>query len=239
VSKADLSKEPAQVAAMFDQVASTYDITNDLLSFGQSRFWRGIVRKAVDPLAGQSILDLAAGTGSSTAAFAKPGVRLVAGDFSEGMLAEGRKRHPQIEFVFADATDLPFANQEFDATTISFGLRNVVDVDAALSQMFRVTKPGGKIVVCEFSKVTNPVFRPLYNFYLKRLLPMFSRFASKTPEAYAYLAESIEAWPDQKALATKIEAAGFSKVTHKNLSLGIVAIHTGFKPLAKKSNGSN
>lgn len=126
---------------MFDEVAPTYDKTNDLLSFGQSRLWRGIVAKAVDPRSGQSILDMAAGTGSSTVAFARPGVRLVAGDFSEGMLAEGRKRHPEIEFVFADATKLPFKAKEFDATTISFGLRNVVDVEAALSEMFRVTKP--------------------------------------------------------------------------------------------------
>ena len=239
MSKADLTKQPAQVAAMFDQVAATYDITNDLLSFGQSRLWRGIVRKAVEPRAGQSILDLAAGTGSSTAAFAGEGVRLVAGDFSEGMLAEGRKRHPEIEFVFADATKLPFANEEFDATTISFGLRNVVDVEAALAQMYRVTKPGGRIVVCEFSKVTNPVFKPFYGFYLKRILPMFSSLASKTPEAYAYLAESIEAWPGQQQLAGKIAAAGFENVTYKNLSLGIVAIHKGFKPLAKTSNGAN
>ena len=239
MSKADLTKQPAQVAAMFDQVAATYDITNDLLSFGQSRLWRGIVRKAVEPRAGQSILDLAAGTGSSTAAFASEGVRLVAGDFSEGMLAEGRKRHPEIEFVFADATKLPFANEEFDATTISFGLRNVVDVEAALAQMYRVTKPGGRIVVCEFSKVTNPVFKPFYGFYLKRILPLFSSLASKTPEAYAYLAESIEAWPGQQELAGKIASAGFENVTFKNLSLGIVAIHKGFKPLTKTSNGAN
>ncbi len=239
MSKADLTKQPAQVAAMFDQVAATYDITNDLLSFGQSRLWRGIVRKAVEPRAGQSILDLAAGTGSSTAAFAGEGIRLVAGDFSEGMLAEGRKRHPEIEFVFADATKLPFGNEEFDATTISFGLRNVVDVEAALAQMYRVTKPGGRIVVCEFSKVTNPIFKPFYGFYLKRILPLFSSLASKTPEAYAYLAESIEAWPGQQQLAAKIAAAGFEKVTYKNLSLGIVAIHKGFKPLAKSSNGAN
>ncbi len=239
MSKADLTKQPAQVAAMFDQVAATYDITNDLLSFGQSRLWRGVVRKAVEPRAGQSILDLAAGTGSSTAAFAGEGIRLVAGDFSEGMLAEGRKRHPEIEFVFADATKLPFGNEEFDATTISFGLRNVVDVKAALAQMYRVTKPGGRIVVCEFSKVTNPIFKPFYGFYLKRILPLFSSLASKTPEAYAYLAESIEAWPGQLELAAKINAAGFENVTYKNLSLGIVAIHKGFKPLAKSSNGAS
>jgi len=234
VSKADLSKQPAQVAAMFDEVAPTYDKTNDLLSFGQSRLWRGIVAKAVDPQNGQSVLDMAAGTGSSTAAFARPGVRLVAGDFSEGMLAEGRKRHPEIEFVFADATKLPFKAKEFDATTISFGLRNVVDVEAALSEMFRVTKPGGRIVICEFSKVSNPVLRPFYNFYLRKVLPAFSSLASKTPEAYAYLSESIDAWPDQRTLAAKIEKAGYEKVTFRNLSFGIVAIHVGFKPKASK-----
>ena len=234
MSKADLSKKPEQVAAMFDEVAPTYDKTNDLLSFGQSRLWRGIVAKAVDPQNGQSVLDMAAGTGSSTAAFARPGVRLVAGDFSEGMLAEGRKRHPEIEFVFADATKLPFKAKEFDATTISFGLRNVVDVEAALSEMFRVTKPGGRIVICEFSKVTNPVLRPFYNFYLRKVLPAFSSLASKTPEAYAYLSESIDAWPDQRTLAAKIEKAGYEKVTFRNLSFGIVAIHVGFKPKASK-----
>ena len=219
---------------MFDEVAPTYDKTNDLLSFGQSRLWRGIVAKAVDPKSGQSVLDMAAGTGSSTAAFSRPGVRLVAGDFSEGMLAEGRKRHPEIEFVFADATKLPFKAKEFDATTISFGLRNVVDVEAALSEMFRVTKPGGRIVICEFSKVTNPVLRPFYNFYLRKVLPAFSSLASKTPEAYAYLSESIDAWPDQRTLAAKIEKAGYEKVTFRNLSFGIVAIHVGFKPKASK-----
>lgn len=219
---------------MFDEVAPTYDKTNDLLSFGQSRLWRGIVAKAVDPRSGQSILDMAAGTGSSTVAFARPGVRLVAGDFSEGMLTEGRKRHPEIEFVFADATKLPFKAKEFDATTISFGLRNVVDVEAALSEMFRVTKPGGRIVICEFSKVTSPLLRPFYNFYLRRVLPAFSSLASKTPEAYAYLSESIDAWPDQRTLAAKIEKAGYENVTFRNLSFGIVAIHLGFKPKASK-----
>ena len=219
---------------MFDEVAPTYDKTNDLLSFGQSRLWRGIVAKAVDPRSGQSILDMAAGTGSSTAAFARPGVRLVAGDFSEGMLAQGRKRHPEIEFVFADATKLPFKAKEFDATTISFGLRNVVDVEAALSEMFRVTKPGGRIVICEFSKVTNPLLRPFYNFYLRKVLPAFSSLASRTPEAYAYLSESIDAWPDQRTLAAKITKAGYEKVTFRNLSFGIVAIHVGFKQKASK-----
>jgi len=215
---------------MFDQVAETYDLTNDLLSFGQDRAWRCVVAKLVSAKSGQSILDLAAGTGSSSVVFAKPGVRVVAGDFSEGMLAVGRKRHPQLEFVFADATNLPFKDSEFDAVTISFGLRNVVDTKAALTQMLRVTKPGGKLVICEFSRVSNPVLRPLYNFYLNRLLPAFSRLASKTPEAYSYLSESILAWPNQQQLAKLIEEAGWSQVAYKNLTFGVVAVHTAVAP---------
>lgn len=222
---------------MFDSVAPRYDRANDLLSFGQTHRWRLKVRDAVAPKPGQSILDLAAGTGSSSIAFKLEGVRVVASDFSEGMLAEGRKRHESLEFVFADATKLPFKEAEFDATTISFGLRNVVDVDKALSEMFRVTKPGGRVVVCEFSRVQNKTLRPLYEFYLKRILPIFSRLAGQTPEAYDYLAESILAWPTQKKLAKKIAAVGFEKVVYKNLALGAVAIHVGRKP--KKAAAKN
>lgn len=229
MSKANLDKKPAEVAAMFDEVAPTYDKTNSLLSFGQDRRWRKVVRKSVDPKSGQKILDLAAGTGASSVSFLSPGVKVVAGDFSEGMLAVGRKRHPEIEFVFADATALPFANNEFDAVTISFGLRNVVDVPKALAEMYRVTKPGGKIVICEFSKVTAKWLAPFYNLYLNRLLPAFARLGSKTPEAYTYLSESIIAWPNQKQLKTKIEKAGYKNVDFKNLSFGIVAVHKGIK----------
>ena len=229
MSKANLDKKPAEVAAMFDEVAPTYDLTNALLSFGQDARWRKIVRKAVDPRSGQKILDLAAGTGASSVAFARPGVKVVAGDFSEGMLAVGRKRHPEIEFIFADATALPFADAEFDAVTISFGLRNVVDVPKALAEMYRVTKPGGRIVICEFSKVTSRWFAPFYNFYLNQVLPAFSRLGSKTPEAYSYLSESILAWPNQHELKLKIEKAGYTDVVFQNLTLGIVAVHSGFK----------
>jgi demethylmenaquinone methyltransferase/2-methoxy-6-polyprenyl-1,4-benzoquinol methylase len=235
VSKADLAKKPSEVAAMFDSVASKYDRANDLLSFGQTHRWRIKVRDAVAPKPGQSVLDLAAGTGSSSIAFNLEGVRVVASDFSQGMLAEGRKRHPELEFVFADATNLPFAANEFDATTISFGLRNVVDVEKALREMFRVTKPGGRVVICEFSRVQNRFLRPLYEFYLKRLLPVFSRMAGQKPEAYDYLAESILAWPAQKKLAKKIAAAGFEKVVYKNLVFGVVAIHVARKPKKKSS----
>jgi demethylmenaquinone methyltransferase/2-methoxy-6-polyprenyl-1,4-benzoquinol methylase len=235
VSKADLAKKPSEVAAMFDSVASKYDRANDLLSFGQTHRWRIKVRDAVAPKPGQSVLDLAAGTGSSSIAFNLEGVRVVASDFSQGMLAEGRKRHPELEFVFADATNLPFAANEFDATTISFGLRNVVDVEKALREMFRVTKPGGRVVICEFSRVQNSLLRPLYEFYLKRLLPVFSRMAGQKPEAYDYLAESILAWPSQNKLAKKILAAGFEKVVYKNLVFGVVAIHVARKPKKKSS----
>ena len=220
---------------MFDSVASKYDRANDLLSFGQTHRWRIKVRDAVAPKPGQSVLDLAAGTGSSSIAFNLEGVRVVASDFSQGMLAEGRKRHPELEFVFADATNLPFAANEFDATTISFGLRNVVDVEKALREMFRVTKPGGRVVICEFSRVQNSLLRPLYEFYLKRLLPVFSRMAGQKPEAYDYLAESILAWPSQKKLAKKILVAGFEKVVYKNLVFGVVAIHVARKPKKKSS----
>lgn len=220
---------------MFDSVASKYDRANDLLSFGQTHRWRIKVRDAVAPKPGQSVLDLAAGTGSSSIAFNLEGVRVVASDFSQGMLAEGRKRHPELEFVFADATNLPFAANQFDATTISFGLRNVVDVEKALREMFRVTKPGGRVVICEFSRVQNRLLRPLYEFYLKRLLPVFSRMAGQKPEAYDYLAESILAWPSQKKLAKKILSAGFEKVVYKNLVFGVVAIHAARKPKKKSS----
>ena len=229
MSKANLDKKPAEVAAMFDEVAPTYDLTNDLLSLGQSRLWRSRVANRVAPKSGQTILDLAAGTGSSSIAFAKPGVKVIATDFSEGMLAEGRKRHPQLDFRFADATKLPFEDQSIDAVTISFGLRNVVDVPKALGEMFRVLKPGGRVVICEFSHVTLPVFKQFYNFYLTRVLPKVSGLFSKTPEAYSYLADSIVAWPDQAGLAVQLLDAGFENVTFKNLNFGVVAIHVGFK----------
>jgi demethylmenaquinone methyltransferase/2-methoxy-6-polyprenyl-1,4-benzoquinol methylase len=229
VSKADLSKKPADVAAMFDEVAENYDLNNDIMSFGQDRIWRRSTLKAVAPISGQSILDLAAGTGSSSVVFQKPGVRVVAGDFSVGMLAVGRKRHPQLEFVFADATALPFENAEFDTVTISFGLRNVVDTGKALKEMLRVTKPGGKLVICEFSQVQTPVIKQVYNFYLSRLLPLISKLSSKAPAAYTYLGDSILAWPNQQALAKLVEDAGWTNVTFQNQTFGVVAIHSATK----------
>lgn len=228
MSKADLSKNPAAVSAMFDDVAASYDKTNDLLSFGQARLWRRAVRKAISPKAPDRILDIAAGTGTSSMALLADGVSVVAADFSNGMLDEGRKRYPKLEFVFADAMKLPFKDQEFDVVTMSFGLRNVENHNVALKEFFRVLKPGGRLVICEFSHVGG-VFGPLYRLYLKHILPKLSALFSKSPDAYDYLAESIAAWPNQKALKLDIEKAGFSAVKFRNLTLGIVALHKAVK----------
>ena len=213
---------------MFDSVADSYDKTNDLLSFGQARLWRGKVARAVNAKAGEQILDIAAGTGTSSMAFLSEGVRVVAADFSKGMLEVGKKKYPKLEFVFADAMKLPFKDQEFDVVTMSFGLRNVQDHKVALGEFLRVLKPGGRLVICEFSHVPGPL-GVLYRFYLKYFLPKISALFSKSPEAYDYLAESIEAWPKQKDLAQDIANVGFSQVGYKNLSLGIVALHQGVK----------
>jgi demethylmenaquinone methyltransferase/2-methoxy-6-polyprenyl-1,4-benzoquinol methylase len=228
VSKADLSKNPAAVSAMFDDVAASYDKTNDLLSFGQARLWRGAVRKAISPKAPDRILDIAAGTGTSSMALLAEGVSVVAADFSNGMLDEGRKRYPKLEFVFADAMKLPFKDAEFDVVTMSFGLRNVENHSIALKEFFRVLKPGGRLVICEFSHVGG-VFGPLYRLYLRYVLPKLSALFSKSPDAYDYLAESIAAWPNQKALKLDIEKAGFSEVKFRNLTLGVVALHKAVK----------
>ncbi len=217
---------------MFDGVAKNYDKANDLLSFGSARIWRKKVAKLVNSQPGQNILDLAAGTGSSSIVFLREGVKVVAADFSNGMLEEGRKRHPELEFVFADASSLPFADKEFDTVTISFGIRNVERIEVALAEMLRVLKPGGKLVVCEFSRIPNKALHSLYRFYLRNILPTLSALVSKTPEAYSYLAESIDAWPSQRELVKIIETAGFESVSYLNQTFGIVAIHSGFKPKA-------
>lgn len=226
MTKADLNKAPGDVSAMFDQVAKNYDRTNDLLSFYQSRIWRRAVRKAVNPLSGQRILDVAAGTGTSSKALLVPGGEVVAADFSKGMIEQGKKQHPELTFVYADAMKLPFQAAEFDAVTISFGLRNVQKYQTALQEFHRVLKPGGKLVVCEFSKVSGPLGL-LYKLYLRFVLPIVSRIFSSNPEAYTYLSQSIEAWPSQKELEQNIREAGFKNVSYKNLSFGVVALHIG------------
>jgi demethylmenaquinone methyltransferase/2-methoxy-6-polyprenyl-1,4-benzoquinol methylase len=229
VSRADLDKKPAEVQAMFDDVAERYDITNDVLSLGQDRRWRKIVLNAVDPVAGEVVLDLAAGTGTSSQPFRDRGATVVPCDFSVGMLQVGKLAKPHLPFVAGDGTKLPFADNTFDAVTISFGLRNIVDPDAGLRELLRVTKPGGRIVVCEFSSPTWTPFRTVYIEYLMKALPAVARAVSSAPDAYVYLAESIRAWPDQAGLAKRLQKAGWSKVKWRNLSGGIVALHHATK----------
>jgi demethylmenaquinone methyltransferase/2-methoxy-6-polyprenyl-1,4-benzoquinol methylase len=210
---------------MFDGVAERYDLTNDLLSLGQARLWRRAVAQAVDARPGERVLDLAAGTGTSSAPFQQAGASVVACDFSLGMLEVGHDRNPHLDFVAGDATKLPFRDASFDAVTISFGLRNVEDTTAALRELRRVTKPGGRLLVCEFSHPTFAPFRTVYLEYLMRALPAIANRVASNPDAYVYLAESIRAWPDQRGLATLIQASGWSKVAWRDLTGGIVTLH--------------
>ena len=229
VSRADLGKEPDEVAKMFDGVAKRYDLLNDLLSLGRTKAWRKKATKLINPKPGEQILDIAAGTGSSSRPLRDAGAEVIPLDFSAGMLAAGQKRHPDLPFTLGDAQNLPFAQDKFDTTTISFGLRNTSDTQAALAEAFRVTKSGGKIVVVEFSRPTFPLFRTIYIKYLLRALPPIARRFSSNSAAYSYLAESIMAWPDQKLLAKIMETAGWQRVEWTNLTGGIVAIHVGYK----------
>ncbi|GHB43874.1 demethylmenaquinone methyltransferase [Streptomyces cirratus] len=229
MTRASLDKQPHEVASMFDGVAANYDLTNDVLSLGQARLWRKEVAKAVGARPGHKVLDLAAGTATSSLPFAATGAYVVPCDFSLGMLREGKKRHAWLPLTAGDATKLPFKDDVFDTVTISFGLRNVQDTDAALRELYRVTKPGGQVVICEFSQPTWAPFRTLYTEYLMRALPPVARAVSSNPDAYVYLAESIREWPDQPALAALLQKAGWSKVAWRNLSGGIVALHRGVK----------
>ena len=230
VNRADMEKRPDEVSGMFDDVARGYDRTNDLLSLGNAPLWRIATVRAIDPQPGERILDIAAGTGTSSAIIARSGATVVAADFSPGMIAEGRRRHPKIEFVEADAEHLPFGDEEFDAVTISFGLRNIADPIVALGEMYRVLKPGGRLVICEFSHPSNPLMRVGYDGWMKLGMPLVTKLASSNPDAYRYLLESIEQWPDQQTLAQWIRGAGFARVAHRNLTGGVVALHRGRKP---------
>jgi len=223
--RAGLDKQPAEVAAMFDRVASRYDLTNTVLSGGLDAGWRRATRAALDPRPGQVVLDVAAGTAVSTVELAGTGATAIALDFSQGMLRAGASR--PVPKVAGDAMRLPLADRSVDGVVISFGLRNVADPDAALREFHRVTRPGGTLVVCEFSSPTWAPLRTVYTEYLIQALPRIARAVSSNPEAYVYLAESIRAWPDQPALAARLQGAGWSDVGWRNLTGGIVALHRG------------
>ena len=211
VMRAHLDKQPHEVAAMFDGVARRYDLTNTVLSFGRDRGWRRATRLALDLAPGDRVLDLGAGTGVSTAELARSGAYAVGADLSLGMLRAGRASRPAVPLLAADALRLPFP-------------------DAALREMARVTKPGGRLVVCEFSHPTWAPFRVAYLNYLMRALPEVARRVASNPDAYVYLAESIQAWPDQAGLAARVAGNGWGSVAWRNLTGGIVALHRAVRP---------
>jgi demethylmenaquinone methyltransferase/2-methoxy-6-polyprenyl-1,4-benzoquinol methylase len=234
MARAHLDKRPGDVAAMFDSIAGRYDLLNDILSAGQVRLWRRAVARITGARPGERVLDLAAGTGTSSLTFTATGADCVACDFSLGMLRAGRSRlgdaplgpgPGRLGFVAGDALRLPFRDGAFDAVTISFGLRNVADPGAALAEMRRVTRPGGRLVVCEFGTIAIAPVDMLYRRYLTNVLPAIARRTARSPEAYEYLAESIVNWPSQRELCGMIEAAGWSAVRWRDLSLGVVAVH--------------
>ncbi len=229
MARANLNKDPDDVSKMFDGVANRYDFLNDLLSLGRTKAWRKVVTSIIGPKPGLKILDIAAGTGSSTRPLVDAGADVIALDFSAGMIETGRKRHKDIKFVQGDALNLPFEENVFDVTTISFGLRNTSNIDSARKDSLRVTKSGGKIVIAEFSHPSNSIFRFIYLNYLMKAIPIISKKISKNPDAYVYLAESIRAWPNQEGLASKMRDAGWKSVAWQDLTFGIVAVHIGFK----------
>lgn len=230
VSAADQEKQPEQVAQMFDDTAKRYDLMNTLMTFGQAQLWRVQMTRAVAPKPGERILDVAAGTGTSAAPMAKIGALVTCLDLSEGMIEEGRRKQPDLEFIQGSAEELPFDDASFDAVTISFGLRNVSRPRVALSEFYRVLKPGGRLVVCEFSQPPVGVVRRGYNAYMKVAIPGMAKLMSSNPDSYSYLVESIKAWPDQQTLSKWLRTAGFTRVAHRNLSMGMVALHRGHKP---------
>src|ERR1039458_1749676 len=234
MARADLDKRPAVAAPMFDAMGGRYDLLNDILSAGQVRLWRRAVARITGAGLGERVLDLAAGTGTSSLTFTATGADAVACDFSLGMLSEGHRRlgedagrdgRGRLGFVAGDALRLPFRDEAFDAVTISFGLRNVASPGAALAEMRRVTRRGGRLVLCEFSTITVAPVDRLYRGYLRGVLPAIARRTARNPEAYEYLAESITDWPAQRELAGLIRLAGWSAVRWRDLSLGVVAVH--------------
>ena len=224
--QAPQSKQPDDVARMFDGVAPRYDLMNRLLSLGQDAYWRRATTSALDIKPGQRILDLAAGTGTSSAPLVQSGAQVVAVDRSPGMVRIGQQRQPSVSFAVGDGAALPFEDQTFDAVTVSFGLRNMPDPQNVLAELARVTKPGGRLVICEFSTPRASWLHALYRIWLLHVMPIIARF-SANPDSYQYLAQSIIDWPPQEVVARWLQHSGWHAVAYKNLTGGIVALHRG------------
>lgn len=223
---------------MFDAVADRYDRMNAVMTMGQERRWRGIVAGTLAVRRGDRVLDIAAGTGASSLPLAAAGVDVVACDFSFGMLRVGQGRHPQLRFVAGDALRLPFRDETFDAVTISFGLRNVADVEVALREMARVTRPGGRLVVLETSSPHGALLRAGHRVYVERVLPRLARLVSSDAAAYDYLAESVADWPAPAVLADRLASTGWQRVGWRPLLLGAVALHSAVRGGGGRSTGA-
>jgi demethylmenaquinone methyltransferase/2-methoxy-6-polyprenyl-1,4-benzoquinol methylase len=227
--RAQLDRQPGDVARMFDAVADNYDRMNAVMTGGQERRWRRIVADTLAIGPDDLVLDLAAGTGASSATLQERGATVVACDFSQGMLAVGRSRDKTLRFVAGDAMRLPFKDESFSAVTISFGLRNFVDVDGALSELARVTRPGGRLAILETSAPRRQPMRAGHHFYVRNVMPRLARLVASNSEAYEYLAESMDAWPAPDALAERITDAGWERVAWRQLLLGAVALHSAHR----------
>jgi demethylmenaquinone methyltransferase/2-methoxy-6-polyprenyl-1,4-benzoquinol methylase len=234
----DTQAKAGLVADVFHSVASRYDLMNDLMSGGIHRVWKRFTIELSGVRSGNAVLDIAGGTGDLAARFADivgPEDRVVLADINDSMLKVGRDklldtgRLGNLEFVQADAQCLPFPDDSFDCVTIAFGLRNVTDKDAALRSMLRVLKPGGRLLVLEFSKPANPLLSKAYDTYSFRVLPLMGRLVANDADSYQYLAESIRMHPDQETLKDMMEDAGFSKCEYHNMTGGVVALHKGVK----------
>ena len=226
MTRATLDKRPDEVSRMFDAVAGRYDVMNRVMTLGREGSWRRAVEDAVGAEPGRRILDLAAGTGASTAPFARAGADTVACDFSAGMLTEGRRRHPELTFIAGDALRLPFRDESFDVVTVSFGLRNVASVEDALAELARVARPGGRLVVLDTATPPARLMRVVNRFYSGRVMPTLARMLSSDPSSYAYLAESAADWLTQPELAAAMRRAGWEQVAWRDLMFGVVAVHT-------------
>jgi len=231
-------EKKARVRGVFDSVASRYDLMNDVMSGGMHRLWKRFTIAKTGLRPGQQALDVAAGSGDLAVGLARKvgrEGRVVVTDINAAMLEEGRARllnagHAgNIDYVLADAENLPFQDARFHCVTIGFGLRNVTDKDAALKSLYRVTKPGGRLLVLEFSHAELGPLAPLYEIYSLGVLPMFGEWLAKDAASYRYLAESIRRHPDQETLKAMMERAGFERCEYFNLSAGIVALHIGYK----------
>jgi demethylmenaquinone methyltransferase/2-methoxy-6-polyprenyl-1,4-benzoquinol methylase len=228
-----------RVGAVFDSVASRYDLMNDLMSLGIHRAWKQFTLQVCAVGAGQQVLDVAGGSGDLALEFSRsvgPDGHVILSDINAAMLEVGRDKLTDrgavgnVDYALADAERLPFAEGSFDCVTIAFGLRNVTDKPAALTSMARVLKPGGRLVVLEFSHPTVPLLKPLYDIYSFAVLPTLGKLVAGDADSYQYLAESIRMHPDQKTLVGMLEEAGLERCEYFDLSGGIVAVHRGFKP---------